>query len=92
MERAISFSVFHLCLGYRRSEVHVPHCGGLDLVDVSFFVQVQETELGYCTGPIVDSRVFLIPINRKAKHLPQFFEGHLIFRSNNVTKFNKVTT
>ncbi len=90
MVRAAQRPVLRLGLGHGRSEVHVPHGGSFDVVDVSFPEQVEEARLGDSAAPLVDGRVLEGPIHRQAEALPERLEGLLVLGGEGQAELDEV--
>ncbi len=80
IERAALHTIFHLRLRHGGLEVHVPHGGGVRVVEVPLLPEVQEAQLRQLPRPRADGLVLLGPVDGEAHAAEQLLEGLLVLR------------
>jgi hypothetical protein len=92
VERAARRTVLHLGLRHRGLEVHVPHGGRLDAVDVALLPEIAKAQLGEVPAALVDGRVFLAPVDRETDPSPERPEGLLVLVGEPQTELDEIRT
>ena len=83
-------TILHFRLGHGRLKIHIPHCRCLAAVNVSLLVQVYKAHLRDLPAPIVDRRVFLVPVHSKPNASPECFERLLVLRRQLEAKLDEI--
>ncbi len=84
--------ILKLSLGHGGLKIDIPHRGRFNLFDFTLLIQIDERVLSEPTAMIVDSRIFILPVDGEAGSPKQIHEGFFVFLRNAVAELNKISS